>query len=439
MRIGLASTLMASSVAAGLATSCAPTSKIAPESVSGAAPPLAEPEHALLPTVKIAPATGWKSGEMPTAANGMQVKAFATGLVHPRWLYVLPNGDVLVAETNRPPTPDQPRNPIRAAFMNNAFEKAGAAVPSPNRISLLRDSDGDGVAETKTTLVANLFSPFGMALVGDRLYIANADALVWVPYKTGDTQITTAPETLVQLPGAPRNHHWTKSLVATPDGSKFYVGVGSNSNAAENGMDIEDNRAAILEIDADTGASRIFASGLRNPVGIAFAPGLNVLYAVVNERDELGNDLVPDYLTSVKEGAFYGWPWSYYGAHVDTRVQPERPDMVDKAIAPDYALGPHVAALGLAFSSGTKMPNAWRKGAFIGLHGSWNRDPPSGYKVIFVPFSGGKPAGNEQDVLTGFLDAKGNARGRPVGVAMAKDGALLVADDVGNTVWRVAP
>ena len=389
--------------------------------------------------MKISPVVGWKAGEAPTPASGVQVNAFATGLVHPRWLYVLPNGDVLVAETNRPPTPDEPANPIRAAFMNKAFAKAGADVPSPNRISLLRDKDGDGVAETKTVLVANLFSPFGMALVGDRLYIANADALVWVPYKDGDTQITATPQRLAQLPGAPRNHHWTKSLVASPDGSKFYVGVGSNSNVAENGLDIEDNRAAILEIDAKTGASRVFASGLRNPVGIAWEPGTNVLYAVVNERDELGNDLVPDYLTSVKDGAFYGWPWSYYGAHVDTRVKPERPEMVAKAIAPDYALGPHVASLGLAFSAGDKMPAAWRNGAFIGLHGSWNRDPQSGYKVIFVPFANGKPAGEQQEVLTGFLDAQGNARGRPVGVAMAKDGALLVADDVGNAVWRVAP
>ncbi len=435
MRVRLVLPILATCIA----TACAPTSKFAAEDVSGPSPPLAAPDQALVPTVKIATATGWKAGEAPTAANGMQVKAFATGLEHPRWLYVLPNGDVLVAESNRPPTPDEPKNPIRAVFMDKAFEKAGAAVPSPNRISLLRDKDGDGVAETKTTLVSNLFSPFGMALVGDKLFIANADALVWVPYKTGDTQIPAKPEHFADLPGAPRNHHWTKSLVVSPDGAKFYVGVGSNSNAAEHGMDIEDTRAAILEIDAKSGASRVFASGLRNPVGIAFEPGTKALYVVVNERDELGNDLVPDYLTSVKEGAFYGWPWSYYGAHVDTRVTPARPDMVAKAIAPDYALGPHVASLGLAFSSGDKMPAAWRKGAFIGLHGSWNRDPPSGYKVIFVPFPGGTPAGDQQDVLTGFLDAQGNARGRPVGVAMAKDGALLVADDVGNTVWRVAP
>jgi len=438
MRVPLSVSILAAAMLAILAASCAQKSELAPESVSGPAPPLPEPDKALLPTVKIAPATGWKSGETPVPAAGVQVKAFAMGLEHPRWLYVLPNGDVLVAETNRPPTEDNPADRIRAAFMKSAFEKAGAAVPSPNRITLLRDKDGDGVAETKSVLLSNLYSPFGMSLVGDRLYIANADAIVWVPYNKGDTQITAAPQKLAALPGAPRNHHWTKSLLASPDGSKFYVGVGSNSNAGENGLDIEENRAAILQVDRKTGASRVFASGLRNPVGIAWGPG-GTLFAVVNERDELGNDLVPDYLTSVKEGAFYGWPWSYYGAHVDTRVKPERPDMVAKAIAPDYALGPHVASLGLAFSSGEKMPQAWRDGAFVGLHGSWNRDPQSGYKVVFVPFANGKPQGEQQDVLTGFLDAQGNARGRPVGVAMAKDGALLVADDVGNAVWRVAP
>jgi glucose/arabinose dehydrogenase len=439
MRVPICVSLLAAAIVATVVASCAQRSELSPEAVSGPAPPLPEPDKALLPTVKIAPAIGWKSGETPTPAQGLQVKAFATGLDHPRWLYVLPNGDVLVAETNRPPTEDAPANPIRAAFMKSAFEKAGAATPSANRITLLRDKDGDGVAETRSVLLSNLFSPFGMALVGDRLYVANADAIVSVPYKAGDTQIAAAPEKLADLPGAPRNHHWTKSLVASPDGSKFYVGVGSNSNIGENGLDIEENRAAILVVDAKTGASRVFASGLRNPVGLAWQPGTKTLFTVVNERDELGNDLVPDYLTSVKEGAFYGWPWSYYGANVDTRVKPERPDMVARAIAPDYALGPHVASLGLTFSSGDKMPAQWRDGAFVGLHGSWNRDPPSGYKVVFVPFANGKPSGEQQDVLTGFRDAEGNAHGRPVGVAMAKDGALLVADDVGNAVWRVAP
>jgi len=424
--------------AAIVAVGCAPRAKLAPEAVSGPDPVLTEPSKAVLPTVKVAPAIGWKAGETPTAAAGLRVQAFATGLVHPRWLYVLPNGDVLVAETNRPPTPD-PSNPIRDAFMKQAREKAGATTPSPNRISLLRDKDGDGVAETKTVFLQDLFSPFGMALVGNRLYIANADAIVSVPYKAGDTQGTATPVKLADLPGAPRNHHWTKSLLANAAGTKFYVGVGSNSNVGENGLDVEANRAAIHEVDVKTGASRVYASGLRNPVGLAWEPTTKALWAVVNERDELGNDLVPDYLTSVKEGAFYGWPWSYYGAHVDTRVEPARPDMVAKAIAPDYALGPHVASLGLAFARAGAWPTPFREGAFIGLHGSWNRDPPSGYKVVFVPFAAGKPAGDAMDVLTGFLDADGNAHGRPVGVAFAKGGALLVADDVGNVIWRVAP
>jgi glucose/arabinose dehydrogenase len=438
MRVPLCFSILSVLVAAVVASACAQRAKLSPEQTIGPEPTLPEPDRALLPTVKIAPAVGWKAGEMPTAAQGLHVQAFASGLVHPRWLYVLPNGDVLVAESNHPPTPDPQSNPIRQAFMEKAFAKAGADIPSPNRISLLRDKDGDGVAETKTVFAQNLFSPFGMALVGDRLYVANADALVSVPYKSGDTQVAAAPTKLADLPGAPRNHHWTKSLVANADGSKFYVGVGSNSNVAENGLDIEENRAAILEIDAATGASRVYAGGLRNPVGLAWAPGARTLWVVVNERDELGSDLVPDYLTSVKAGAFYGWPWSYFGPHVDARVTPARPDMVAKAIAPDFALGTHVAPLGLAFAAGTALPASFREGAFIGLHGSWNRDPPAGYKVVFVPFAGGKPAGKEIDVLTGFLDADGNARGRPVGVAMAKDGAVLVADDVGDVVWRVS-
>ena len=439
MRMPLAFSILSVLVAAALASACAQRAQLSVAETAGAHPTLPEPDKALLPTVKIAPAIGWSGNATPVAVTGLQVQAFARGLEHPRWLYVLPNGDVLVAETNRPPTPDPQSNPLRQAFMEKAFKEAGAAVPSPNRISLLRDADGDGVAETKTALLQELFSPFGMALVGDRLFVANADGLVWVPYTEGDTQITASPKTLADLPGAPRNHHWTKSLVANADGSKFYVGVGSNSNVGENGLEIEQNRAAVLEIDADTGASRVYASGLRNPVGLAWQPGTQTLWAVANERDELGSDLVPDYLTSVQDGAFYGWPWSYYGAHVDTRVKPERPDMVEKAIAPDYALGPHVAALGLAFSNGTTLPAEYRDGAFVGLHGSWNRDPPSGYKVVFVPFANGKPTGDPIDVLTGFRDGAGNARGRPVGVAIAKDGALLVADDVGNTVWRVTP
>jgi len=422
--------------AALLLAACGGAAKLSPREVSGPEPVLAPPDKALIPTVKVATAVGWREGETPTPAAGFTVQAFATGLTHPRWLYVLPNGDVLVAETNRPPTPDEPENPIRAVFMNKAFEKAGAAVPSPNRITLLRDGDGDGVAETKSTFLSNLFSPFGMALVGDSFYVANADALVRFPYREGEQQITAMPVKVADLPGAPRNHHWTKSLLASRDGTKFYVGVGSNSNAAEHGIEIEAGRAAIHEIDAKTGADRVYASGLRNPVGLDWQPQTGALWVVVNERDELGSDLVPDYLTSVREGAFYGWPYSYYGQHVDTRVQPQDPAKVASAIEPDYALGPHVASLGLAFYTGSLLPARYRNGAFIGLHGSWNRDPFSGYKVVFVPFADGRPAGEAEDVLAGFLDGD-NARGRPVGVAIAKDGAVLVADDVGNTVWRI--
>ena len=395
------------------------------EAGMGPNPQLPPPEKTLIPTVKIAPATGWPAGVTPTPAAGWRVNAFASGLDHPRWLYVLPNGDVLVAESNAPPKPEQ--KGIRAWFMKYFFKKAGAAVPSANRITLLRDADGDGVAETKTPFLTNLFSPFGMALVGNTLYVANADALMRFPYSEGATAIRMEGSKVADLP-AGINHHWTKSLVANRDGTRLYVGVGSNSNVAEKGMDIEVNRAAILEIDPATGSTRVFASGLRNPVGLAWQPQSGALWTAVNERDELGSDLVPDYMTSVKDGGFYGWPYSYFGQHVDDRVKPQRPDLVAKAIVPDYALGPHTASLGLTFDD---------RGAYVGQHGSWNRRPRSGYKVIFVPFTNGMPAGPAQDVLTGFLDEEGNARGRPVGVTFDKRGALLVADDVGNVVWRV--
>jgi glucose/arabinose dehydrogenase len=418
---------------------CGGSARLAAKADTGPHPVLPAPDKALIPTVKVAQAIGWPAGVTPTPATGLAVNAFASGLEHPRWLYVLPNGDVLVAETNRPPTEDPPSNPIRGAFMKRAFAKAGAAVPSPNRITLLRDGDGDGVAETRSVFLRGLMSPFGMALVGDDFYVANADAVVRVPYQRGDMHIDAAPVKVADLPGAPRNHHWTKSLLASRDGSRLYVGVGSNSNVAEHGMAIEAGRAAIQEIDLRSGSSRVFASGLRNPVGLAWQPQTGVLWTVVNERDELGSDLVPDYLTSVREGAFYGWPYSYYGAHVDSRVQPQDPALVARAIAPDYALGAHVASLGLAFYDGTLLPARYANGAFIGLHGSWNRRPPSGYRVVFVPFADGRPAGPIEDVLTGFLDAQGRARGRPVGVAVDGRGALLVADDVGNTVWRVVP
>jgi glucose/arabinose dehydrogenase len=403
----------------------------------GPAPELPAPEHSTIPTVKVASAKGWPMGATPTAAPGLRVNAFAAGLDHPRWLYVLPNGDVLVAESNGPPRPEDDPKGIRGWFMKRYFKKAGAAVPSANRITLLRDADGDGVAELKTVLLDSLYSPFGMALVGDTLYVANADALVRFPYAAGATRIASKGMKLVDLPGRPYNHHWTKSLIATADGSKLYVGVGSNSNVAEHGIEAEAGRAAVWEIDPRTGAHRVFASGLRNPVGLAWEPTTGALWASVNERDELGSDLVPDYMTAVRDGAFYGWPYSYYGAHVDERVKPQRPDLVARAIAPDYALGPHTGSLGLTSSAGAMLPPPFTNGMFVGQHGSWNRKPFSGYKVIFVPFANGKPAGASIDVLTDFLDGD-DARGRPVGVTIDRRGALLVADDVGNTIWRVS-
>ncbi|MGN6151893.1 MAG: PQQ-dependent sugar dehydrogenase [Lysobacteraceae bacterium] len=403
---------------------------------TGPTPQLPAPHRTLIPTVDIAPAVGWPAGTAPTAAAGFRVGAFAVGLDHPRWLYVLPNGDVLVAETNAPPKPEDGRG-LKGAVMKAVMKRAGAGVPSANRISLLRDADGDGVAELRTVLLAGLNSPFGMALVGDRLYIADTDALRVVPYRTGETAIAATPACLAALPAGSINHHWTKNVLASRDGTRLYVTVGSNSNVGENGMAVEADRARILEIDARSGRARTFASGLRNPNGLAWQPDTGALWTVVNERDELGNELVPDYLTSVRDGAFYGWPYSYYGAHVDTRVKPQRPDLVARAVAPDYALGAHVAALGLAFYDGTAFPARYRGGAFIGEHGSWNRKPRSGYKVVFVPFAAGKPAGDPEDILTGFVDDDGNARGRPVGVVVDTQGALLVADDVGNAVWRV--
>jgi glucose/arabinose dehydrogenase len=391
--------------------------------------------------VDIAPAKGWPEGAKPTPAAGLQVSAFARDLRHPRWLYVLPNGDVLVAESAKPTPPENadkgkggPVATIKGWFMKKAMKKAGSAVPSANQITLLRDSDGDGVPEIRSLFLQNLNSPFGMALIGSDFYVANADGIVRFPYKTGDTAINEPPKKVTDLP-AGINHHWTKNLIASPDGTRLYATVGSNSNAAEKGMAIEDGRAAIWEVDVKTGEKRLYATGLRNPNGMAWESG--TLWTVVNERDELGSDLVPDYLTSVKEGAFYGWPWSYFGQHVDERVRPARPDLVAKAVKPDYALGAHVAPLGLAAADGVKLPPQFRSGMFIGQHGSWNRKPKSGYNVVFVPFAAGQPAGKPVEVLNGFVSPEGNAWGRPVGVAVDKRGALLVADDVGNTVWRV--
>ena len=403
----------------------------------GPDPELPPPEETLIPTVNVAPATGWPEGVMPSATPGLRVVSFAEGLEHPRWLYVLPNGDVLVTETNAPPGREDPRG-IRGWVMKLLMERAGAAVPSADRITLLRDADGDGVVEVRTVFLDGLHSPFGMTVVGSELYVANTDALVRFPYETDQMRIEQPGETLVELPAGPINHHWTKNVVASPDGSRLYVTIGSNSNVAENGFAAEEGRAAIWEIDPASGDHRIYASGLRNPVGLAFEPETGALWTTVNERDELGSDLVPDYLTWVREGAFYGWPYSYFGDHVDARVEPQRPDLVAQAVVPDYALGAHTASLGLAFAAGARsLPAAFGNGAFVGQHGSWNRRPPSGYKVIFVPFEDGEPAGDPIDVLTGFLSAEGDALGRPVGVALDRHGALLVADDVGNHIWRV--
>ncbi|MSU93333.1 sorbosone dehydrogenase family protein [Pseudomonas mandelii] len=423
-------------LAGGLAA-CGETSSLQVSDGTGPSPKLPEPNKTLIPTVNIAPAIGWPEGAKPTTAAGTQVAAFAEGLDHPRWLYVLPNGDVLVAETNAPPKPDDGKG-IRGWVMGKVMGRAGAGVPSPNRITLLRDKDHDGIAETRTLFLENLNSPFGMTLVGNDLYVADTDRLLRFHYENGDTAIKSQPIKVVDLPGGTLNHHWTKNVIASKDGSKLYVTVGSNSNVGENGLDQEEGRAAIWEVDRATGNHRIFASGIRNPNGLAWEPQTGALWTAVNERDEIGSDLVPDYITSVKDGGFYGWPFSYYGQHVDIRVEPQNPDLVAKAIAPDYAVGPHTASLGLSFAEGNTLPAQFKEGAFIGQHGSWNRKPHSGYKVIFVPFAGGKPTGQPVDVLTGFLNEDEKAMGRPVGVVIDQQGALLVADDVGNKVWRVS-
>ncbi|MDT0138504.1 sorbosone dehydrogenase family protein [Acidovorax sp. PRC11] len=441
-------------VAAAVLAGCGDTARLPPEAGIGASPTLPEPHKSLIPTVHIAPAKGWPDGGAPQPMAGLGVMPFARDLQHPRWLLVLPNGDVLVAESDKPasegPPPDDGLlKKVRNWVMGKVMAKAGSGNPSADRITLLRDADGDGVAETRSVFLQGLHSPFGMALVGNELYVANADAVVRFPYVPGQTAITAAPAKLADLPSRPLNHHWTKNLIASADGTKLYATVGSNSNVAENGMEAEAGRAAVWEIDRATGAHRVFASGLRNPNGMGWEPGTGVLWTVVNERDEIGSDLVPDYLTSVKDGGFYGWPYSYWGQHVDARVQPPRPDLVEKAIVPEYALGNHVAPLGLAFAGGANgagstgaavppLAPQLADGAFVGLHGSWNRKPRSGYKVIFVPFANGRPQGMPIDVLTGFVSGEGDAWGRPVGVALDAKGGLLVADDVGNAVWRVA-
>jgi glucose/arabinose dehydrogenase len=422
-----------------LLAACAGTPSPHPiDAGSGPNPRLPAPESKAIPTVNIAPARGWSGNQQPSAAAGMSVTSYAADLAHPRWLYVLPNGDVLVAETSAPERP-QDKKGIKGYFMGKAQKKAGAGVPSANRITLLRDADGDGKADFRSVFLENLNSPFGMALVGNDFYVANTDAVMKYRYRAASSFIDGAGTRVADLPAGPINHHWTRNLIPSADGTRLYVTVGSNSNVAENGMENEQRRAAILEIDVATGSSRVFASGLRNPNGLDWHPQSGELWTAVNERDELGNDLVPDYLTSVKDGGFYGWPYSYYGRHVDERVQPARPDLVEKALVPDYALGSHTASLGLVFYRSELFPQRYRGGAFVGQHGSWNRQPVAGYRVIFVPFTDGRPSGKPEEILTGFVDGEQHALGRPVGVAVDGRGALLVADDVGNRIWRVTP
>jgi glucose/arabinose dehydrogenase len=433
------------SIAAGALAACGHSQDIDPMQQVGPNPVLPEPSEELIAAVGVPKVIGWKQGETPQVPRGFKIEAMATGLSNPRTVYPLPNGDVLVVETDRQGTEpvDRPKDPIRDFIMSMAHGGGGAKETAgtsgkPQRITLLRDADGDGKPELKSVLVDHLNSPFGVALVGNELYVANTDAIVRYPFTPGQTRITAPGQKVVDLPGGLIDHHWTKSLVASPDGSKLYAGVGSNSNCGERGPEAETNRAAIWEIDPKTGAHRLYATGLRNPNGLTFYPGSNTLWTVVNERDEIGPNLVPDYMTSVKDGAFYGWPYSYYGQHVDARVRPQRPDLVARAIPADYALGSHVAALGLAFYTGASFPGGYRGGAFVGEHGSWNRKALNGYRVVFISFANGRPIGKPMTFVAGFLTGDGEVRGRPVGVAVDRTGALIIADDVGNTVWRVS-
>jgi glucose/arabinose dehydrogenase len=403
----------------------------APEPAWGNAPvvPAAKPQGAI-PTLKMPSARGWDQGQLPVAAAGLKVNAFATGLKHPRWIHVLPNGDVLIAEAN------QVAGPIRSVFsyaMQATMRRAAALGDSANRITLLRDTDGDGIAEKRGAFMEGLNQPFGMALVGDTFYVGNTDGVVAFPYVAGADRITAPGRKLVTFKPS---GHWTRSLLASPDGSKLYAGVGSLTNIAESGMAVEEGRAAIYELDLAGGSSRVFAGGLRNAVGMAWERQTGVLWTVVNERDGIGDETPPDYLTSVRDGGFYGWPYCYWGQTVDDRV-PQDPAMVAKAIKPDYALGGHTASLGLCWMPSGTLPG-FPDGMVIGQHGSWNRSTLSGYKVVFVPFANGRPAGPARDILSGFLAPdERESYGRPVGVALGPDGSLLVADDVGNAIWRV--
>jgi glucose/arabinose dehydrogenase len=405
----------------------------------GPSPPMPTAHTSLIPQVGVPDVVGWPAGAAPKAPAGFTVSRFAEGLDHPRWLLALPNGDVLVAEAAAPPSQGDATNPgIRGWIQKMLMERVKSAVPSPDRIILLRDADGDGVAETRTVFAQGLKSPFGMTLVGDTLYVANTDGVVSFPYRSGQTAVEGTGTKVFDLPGPPINHHWTKNVVASPDGRRLYATVGSNSNAGDNGMAAEQGRASVWVYDIASRQARIYASGLRNPNGLDFEPTTGAMWTAVNERDEIGPDVPPDYLTSLTDGGFYGWPYSYWGQHVDTRVSPPRPDLVSQAITPDYGLGPHTASLGLTFYRADAFPAPYRGGAFVGQHGSWNRQPLNGYRVVFIPFANGRPQMPAQEFLTGFLNAKNEIQGRPVGVAVDSRGALLVADDVGGVVWRVA-
>lgn len=401
---------------------------------TGERPDLPEQSDALVPAMEIPTPESW-GDELPSVPEGFTISAIASDLKIPRQMLILPNGDVLVAEGSGGKAPKLRPKDVIAGWIKS---RGKSSVKGGDRITLLRDSDGDGQTDLQTTFITGLDAPYGLAFVDNTLYVANQGNLVSFPYIEGATSLPGTGTELTKLP-AKINHHWTKAMTASPDGSKLYVGIGSNSNVGERGMDVEEDRAVIWEIDRATGASRIFASGIRNPTALAFDPWSQRLWAVVNERDELGPQLVPDYLTSVSDGGFYGWPYSYFGQNIDPRIRPQRPDLVERAIIPDYALGSHVAALGLDFTSDGGFGGQYGEGAFVGQHGSWNRADPSGYKVVFVPFEGGRPNGDPIDLVTGFLK-DGHARGRPVGVLFdPQRRVLFVADDVSNTVWRIAP
>jgi len=417
---------------------CGRSQKLDPSSQLGPNPVLPDPAEAIVMTdLNLAKPVAWKNEEAPTVPAGFRIQAMATGLVSARRVYALPNGDILIVQALK--EGKEPVERMKNPFFDFIFGMAhGSSTEGPtNRIVLLRDANGDGVPELKSVLLDHLNSLFGIILVGSDLYVACTDKITRYPFTPGQTKITAPGVKVIDLPAGLINHHWTKDLTASPDGSKLYVGVGSNSNVQERGPEAETGRAAIWEVDPKTGAYRLYATGLRNPNGLNFYPGSNTLWTVVNERDELGPNLVPDYLTSVRDGGFYGWPYSYWGRHVDPRVRPQHPELVARAIVPDYGLSSHVAPLGLIFCTGASFPPMFRGGAFVGEHGSWNRDQLNGYRVVFIRFAGGRPVGKPIDFVTGFLNDKGQARGRPVGLAVDRTGALIVADDVGNAVWRV--